>query len=187
MPPKWPSSEHNSHTFHSNPPCNHTSYQPFSFNMYGLKALSFATLLLASQVFASRVNYSMKYTGGGIEGSAAERVCRCLVPTLANKFEAAHNLQDGKSRRTHCSFSSMYGVLSFGSLRLGDYQQSSMYMYIYYHSCREYVIFIFSPNQRIAHGTYSNCSRHVAVLDDIVAFIISICQLLKYSQTMREG
>ena len=37
--------------------------------MYGLKALSFATLLLASQVFASRVNYSMKYTEGGIEGN----------------------------------------------------------------------------------------------------------------------
>lgn len=36
--------------------------------MYGLKALSFATLLLAGQVFAGRVNYSMGYTEGGLQG-----------------------------------------------------------------------------------------------------------------------
>ena len=77
----------NNDTFHSNPPYNHTSHQPFSFNVYGLKALSFATLLL-DLVLNSMENWSSnKFTAS--QYAATKIITVKLVSSVKISNEAS--------------------------------------------------------------------------------------------------
>lgn len=48
--------------------------------MYNLKLVSFATLMVATQVFASRINYTTEFTKGGAGGHGGSETKTSQIP-----------------------------------------------------------------------------------------------------------
>lgn len=72
--------------------------------MYSLKLVSFATLMVATQVFASRINYTTDFTTGGAGGHGGSETKTSQIPDIKdqevlkdiatwsnNRFEAKRN------------------------------------------------------------------------------------------------
>lgn len=54
-------------------------------NMYNLKLVSFATLMVATQVFASRINYTTEFTKGGSGGHGGSETKTSQIPDIKDR------------------------------------------------------------------------------------------------------